>query len=47
MFTGIAAYDGEWGGPPKTAPDKGFGAFVDARAGTLSTFPVDGGVHIL
>jgi len=47
MFTGIAAYDGEWRRPRKTAPDKGFDAFVIARAATLSTFPVDGDVHIL
>jgi len=47
MFTGIAAYDGEWGRPRKTAPGNGFRAFVACRAVTLSTFPVDGDVHIL
>jgi len=47
MFTGCVAYDGECGGPRKTAPGNAFGAFAAARAPTLSTFPVDGGVHIL
>jgi hypothetical protein len=33
--------------PRKTAPDNGFGGFINSSVVGFSTIPVDGGVHIL